>query len=392
MRTLSYKFVYAVVVAAALSVTASGCAAQGRSEPVDAVRSPFPRGPYLGAVTPGSITVSWTTKNAVPSLVQYGESSTYESGIADSQRAVRHDVTLTGLTENRLYHYRVIAGSDTGSDFTFRTAPARPIPFAFVTYGDTRSNHEAHVRVLKQIFKADPRFIVNTGDLVARNTETNWDEYFADLCRSTSVGQTIPIYASPGNHESGQMYYDNLFLPRNNPDDTEAYFSFDYGGVHVISVNTEIKYDTESAQYRWLVQDLGSPASREAAFRVAFWHRPPYSSGSGHGSDSEARTILGPLMKEYRVDVVFNGHDHTYERTIPIDGTVYIVTGGGGAPLYNFRTSNEWTAYKEKTYHFCLVSVDNLTMKIRMIRDDGTEGDSTIIRSRAVTTGDDRAK
>jgi 3',5'-cyclic AMP phosphodiesterase CpdA len=153
-------------------------------------------------------------------------------------------------------------------------------------------------------------------------------------------------------------------------------------------VNTEITYDTGSFQYKWLVQDLESPAAQGAAFRVVFWHRPPFSSGSGHGSEMETQKTLVPLMKTYGVDIVFNGHDHIYERTKLIDGTTYIVTGGGGAPLYNFKSWNEWTAYKEKAYHFCLVSINGLTMNVRMIRDDGTQGDSTTITSRSAATKD----
>jgi predicted phosphodiesterase len=338
----------------------------------------FVRGPYLSSVTQNSIVISWTTAAAVKGNVTYGQKASSENSLPEDSPSFVHSVTVSGLAANNPYKYKVIAGNDTTAEHRFWTAPAGNATFTFAAYGDTRTNHTAHVSVLRQMSLHQPRIILNSGDLVSRNTVANWDAYFADICDSTHVGQTIPIYASPGNHESGQMYYDNLFLPSNNPQKTEAYHSFDYGNVHIISVNTEIDYKKGSEQYQWLEHDLQSPEAQSATFKIVFWHRPPYSS-SNHGSDMSARTTLCPLMESSGVDIVFNGHDHVYERTKPINGITYIVTGGGGAPLYDFKTENEWTAYKEKAYHFCKLLVDNQVLSMFMIRDDGVVRDSLFI-------------
>ncbi len=343
-------------------------------------RPPFlSRGPYLCSVTQNSIVVAWTTLDSSNSVIQFGNVPVYESSVMDAAISKQHFITLTGLNANRQYHYRVIAGSDTSADFAFWTAPVPATPFVFVAYGDTRSNHLAHVRVLRQIFKTSPRFIINTGDLVASNTESNWNNYFADLCDSTSVGQTIPIFSTPGNHESGAMYYENLRLPHNNPLNTEEYYSFDYGSLHVISANSQINYDKKSEQYQWLVRDLESLAARKATFKIVFWHKPPYCSGTNHGSDMELRRTLATLMEAHGVDIVFNGHEHLYERTRPIKNTTFIVTGGGGAPLYDFGALRDWTAEREKVHHLCLVSVEGTILRMSMIRDDGSTGDLFII-------------
>jgi 3',5'-cyclic AMP phosphodiesterase CpdA len=106
-------------------------------------------------------------------------------------------------------------------------------------------------------------------------------------------------------------------------------------------------------------------------------HHPPYSSGS-HGvveateaiSASETNVILNvreylvPLFEEYNVDLVFCGHDHLYERSYK-NGVHYIVSGGGGAPLYEVnQTPNPYQKYAVSCNHYCIVEVsfDNVTV------------------------------
>ena len=336
------------------------------------------RGPHISCVTQSSVIITWTTRTDVRSTIRYGLSSNYESVIKEQNPLTVHEIVLTGLNANRQYHYRIFSESDSTPDYGFWSAVDEKSSFVFAAYGDTRSNQQAHVGVLRQIEKNKPRFLLQTGDLVARNTVANWDKYFEDLCDSTTVGETIPVFSCPGNHDSGQMYYDVLMLPHNNPQQTMEYYSFDYGSVHFISVNSEIDYKIESPQYRWLVQDLESPTRKAATFTIAFWHRPPYSS-SNHGSDMSVREVLGTLMESYGVDLVFNGHDHCYERTKPINGVTYVVTGGGGAPLYDFKENANWTAYKEKAYHFCVVAIEGKVLRMSMTRDDGSVQDSFVI-------------
>jgi hypothetical protein len=83
-----------------------------------------------------------------------------------------------------------------------------------------------------------------------------------------------------------------------------------------------------------------------------------------HGGDSDLRQILTPLFEDYRVDVVFNGHDHGYERSFK-DGIYYVVTAGGGAPLRGQATTSDYSQVFDKTYNFCTLSVgsENVTVK-----------------------------
>jgi 3',5'-cyclic AMP phosphodiesterase CpdA len=339
----------------------------------------FTRGPVLALGGDSCMTVVWSTPEPTAGAVQFGTSPALGSGAIGTGSGRSHVVTLRPLLPDTRYYYRVLSGGDSTPVESFVTFPRKRQPFTFAVYGDTRSDHVAHVRVLRSVQARHPLFVVNTGDLVGSNTEDNWHRFFADLCDSTRLGRTAPYFATPGNHESGTMYYQEEVLPENNPARTEEYYSFDVGGVHLVAVNSEIQCDPGSPQYRWLVADLRSPQAQSALLRIAYWHRPPFST-SHHGSDQHLRAVLAPLMEKYNVALVFNGHDHCYERTKPIGGTTYIVTGGGGAPLYDFGPDSSWVAYKEKTYHFCTVSVVNDTVTVRMIRaDDGAVRDSLIL-------------
>ncbi len=335
----------------------------------------FLHGPYLALGGETTMTVVWTTSAPAQGWVEYwkDEDQTFSAG--DTGASTMHQVKLDSLQPDTKYSYRVICGNDTSAPASFMTAPEPGTDFAFAVYGDTRTHRDAHVAVLRAMAKFGPRFVLNTGDLVASNTPANWDDFFTDLCDSTSVGFSTPYYATPGNHESGDMYYQDMVLPRDNLTRTEEYYSFTCGDVFVLALNSEIAYDSASAQYRWLTAELASPAARSARFRIAFWHRPPYST-SRHGSDLKVRASLCKPVEEGRVDVVFNGHDHVYERTVPINGTTYVTTGGGGAPLYEFNADSDWVAYKESATHFCLVSVRGKTLTVAMIRADGQIQDS----------------
>jgi hypothetical protein len=83
------------------------------------------------------------------------------------------------------------------------------------------------------------------------------------------------------------------------------------------------------------------------------------------------------VFERYHVDMVFNGHDHDYERSI-VNNVTYIVTGGGGSPLYN-NGHSPWTVYSEKTYHYCLLSVNSSTVTFEAKKPDGSVFDLFIL-------------
>lgn len=120
----------------------------------------------------------------------------------------------------------------------------------------------------------------------------------------------------------------------------------------------------------WLIKDL---RSNTKPFTIVYFHHPPYSS-SNHGSTYFLRFRWDLIFEHFNVDIVFNGHDHCYERG-KVKSVDYIVTGGGGAPLYNVGHS-WWTICSEKTYHYCLVTVNQEELTFIAKKPDGTIFDS----------------
>src|SRR5204862_6055892 len=163
-----------------------------------------------------------------------------------------------------------------------------------------------------------------------------------------------------GNHDdrvtNAQAYRDVFVLPGNGatasfPDHSERFYSFDYGPVHFVALDTETAFldpARRQAQVDWLTADLAATAQ---GWTIVFFHRPPFGSGAEHRSDLTIRAAFAPIFEKYGVQPVLNGHNHGYERTVPIktrpdpaaQPVVYIVTGGGGRPLHSVGTSS-WTA------------------------------------------------
>jgi calcineurin-like phosphoesterase family protein len=146
---------------------------------------------------------------------------------------------------------------------------------------------------------------------------------------------------APGNHEyetPGAAAYFAYFGPNAGPPGL-GYYSFEAGAWHVVSLNSSVPASLGSPQYQWLAGDL---ADRNARCVAAIWHHPMFSSGP-NGPSSAMRDIW-QLLQQARVEMVINGHEHVYERFVPLDanrrpnpdGLRQFIVGTGGAELYNF--------------------------------------------------------
>ena len=343
-------------------------------------------------------------------------------------------------------------------------------PFTFVVYGDSRTNELTHQRVIRQIEAIDPAFVLQMGDIVTGVSEGLVYEWRSALrtidklmTRRTAGGLMASYYATPGNHDKPDPfhgYFDAFNYPPHytvdpvdpdnpypDPDDPNhyynKYYAFKYRNTLFISLNVyegdrrEIYHGTypngdtqthepidptdlsgASAQYIWLYNILQyTQYDPSIKWKFVFFHSPAFSSGP-HGSALDAsgahaylwlRQHLCPLFEHFKVNIVFCGHDHDYERTQPIsisydpskecvfsnwptdanqaknyisldgvidlrDGVTYIVTGGGGAGLAAVGNST-WTAYSESVYHATKITIDGDRLYGESVRIDGTRFD-----------------
>ena len=231
-------------------------------------------------------------------------------------------------------------------------------------------------------------FANGTGDASYRT----FNEWFFDIYAAWLPSRAF--YPSEGNHDSrptngnGTAYLDAFTLPTNGasaayPDHAERYYSFDYGRVHFVVLDTEFTFqDTvrRAEQVSWLESDL---AATVQPWRVAVFHRSPYSAGGEHGSDLAVRAAFSPLFEQYGVQLVISAHEHIYERTLPLrdsGGTAvtYIVTGGGGGPLYPAGVA-PWTAYSASRHHYVRAGVTDCTLTVRAVGVNGAVFDSVAL-------------
>ena len=333
-------------------------------------------GAYVQNVGADHATVVWRSAAAREGSVTL----TAPDGTTTEVHVESHEiqtVTFGELQGETTYGWEVVAGSETFNG-ELTTAPEQSGSVRFAAIGDSGTGSSAQYDIAAQLVASESDLVLHTGDVVYRRGALchYGPRYFAPY---EEMIASTPVFPAVGNHDTrangGQAYFETFVLPTNNPRGSEEYYSFDYGPVHVISLNSEFysREDQEAIdeQRNWLQQDL---AATEQPWTIVMLHRPPFSSTNGKQSDS-VQVDLAPLLAEADVDLVLSGHAHNYERTMPIDGVTYIVTGGGGAGLYNIEPS-EFTAVAEKKHHFVQIDASPQEMTISAIDRHGEVFDS----------------
>ncbi|MDG2310013.1 MAG: metallophosphoesterase, partial [Planctomycetota bacterium] len=192
----------------------------------------------------------------------------------------------------------------------------------------------------------------------------------------------VPIYPVLGNHEQdARHYYDYMQLP-----DPEYYYDFEYGNAHFFMLDTNRKVHPGSEQFVWLEKEL---KKSKAIWKIVCHHHPAFSSDendygdmwkgpSSHG-DLRVRELTA-LYDKYDVDLVWNGHIHSYERTWPLakgkvveeNGTTYMITGGGGGGLETPGPIRPWFQNNvRRGHHWCYVAVNGGTLEMKAFDLEG---------------------
>lgn len=321
------------------------------------------RGPYLQMGSTTATTVRWRTDTATSSVVRYGTApGSLTLTASNSTAKTEHEIRLTGLSPNTKYYYSVGNTGGTlasGNDYFFVTAPTSGKPTRIWVLGDsgTGTINQFNVRDAYYNYTGtrhtdlwlmlgdnayndgtdqqyqDKLFNVY-GDMLRKSvmwsTLGNHDGYSADSTTQTGpyyAIHTLPKLAEAGGVQSG----------------TEAYYSFDYGNIHFVCLDsTDTGRSANGTMANWLKSDL---QQNTKDWLIVFFHHPPYSKGS-HDSDTEKalkemRENFGPILESYGADIVLAGHSHSYERSRFIRGhfgvsdtfniNTMVVTPGSGA-------------------------------------------------------------
>ena len=377
--------------------------------------------------------------------------------------------TITGLKPGSIFYYRVVKDGVSLFESQGKARVAIDQNFNFVVIGDCARDTKEQREIAYQMYLQKPDFVFITGDIVysrgriseyrnhyfpVYNSDESSPEKGAPLTRSTL------FLASPGNHDIasteinkypdlyGYFYY--WFQPLNGPLDkiglpntpiplgsTEnrsnfhhsvtknyprmANFSFDYGNTHWTVLDSNSYMDWQDPELRkWLEKDLAS--AKKATWRFVAYHHPEFNSADSHWNNQWMR-VLSDIFQKHKVDIVFNGHVHNYQRSYPLfftpkpnaqgklrasngevqgtyvldksfdgvtntkpNGVLHIVTGAGGAGLYDpDRTKHpeEWQPYTAKyiadVHSLTRAEVNGKTLTIRQISKTGEELDKFTI-------------
>jgi acid phosphatase type 7 len=339
------------------------------------------RHPYLQQVTTHSAIVGWVTGGSGEYVdVTFPDGTAITSASAQIDASALRSAgenqmwaTLEALEPDTIYCYEIGNGTALTSRTGFRTAPAAddPAPVRFLAFGDSGGGGSDQKALLDQMYDFPYDLMIHTGDLAyddgtIREFDANVFGIYTELFRN------IPFFPAAGNHEyntSSAAPFRSVFsLPG---DSGEKWYSYDWGRVHFVALDTEASYSEQAA---WLDADL---AASTLPWKIVYLHRPPYSSGE-HGSDTSLRTALAPVLARHHVQLVLAGHDHDYERMIPQDGVAYVVTGGGGRGTRPVSSSS-FTAFSAEVIHFVYIEVSETELVMHAVDGTGVEFDSMVV-------------
>ena len=289
-------------------------------------------------------------------------SSTIKHIAASAVFALAGTVALVNTTAVSAAMPGRVGVPDVTTPFTARTAVEEPLTrFAVVGDVGTVATDEWTVAArVASVGSSDPfDALVLLGDNVypdgnpARLDATVFAPFGAVLDSGTE------LLAVLGNHDAA--YAAEQVAALGMPG---RWYTAQLGDVLFIGLDSN---DAENpAQLAWLEQTL---AARNAGWVIAAMHHPPFSAGV-HASDEDTRDAFVPLFERYNVDLVLAGHDHDYQRSVPIGGVTYVVSGA--APKVRQTGTADFTAASAAVLHFVDVGIWGDRVEVTAISLDGT--------------------
>jgi hypothetical protein len=372
------SFTLACLLTAIFSLQATACSPGAADNPEkpgtaieaeapEAVSELFSRAPYLQLSTPDSMFVVWRTSQEIDAVIKFGTALDHlgldpdgietrqttqdkpggENPLHSAPKGIfQYEAKLTGLEPDTQYYYAIYDGDQrlTPADESYhlQTHPVagsdRDVYFWAV--GDSGSGGKAQADVHEAMVEHNEKLgreldlYLHVGDMAyGSGTDKEFSGRFFPMYDPTL--RNVPCWAAMGNHEgktsSGKSgigpFYDGYICPKEAecgglPSGNESYYSFDYGKVHFIALNShDLDRSPVGAMAQWLKSDL---EQTRADWIVCFFHHPPYTKGS-HDSDRENQLVemrehIMPILESGGCDLTLTGHSHIYERSMLIDG------------------------------------------------------------------------
>ncbi len=391
--------------------------------------------------------------------------------VSGVQSHIVYRSAIKGLVAGSTFNYKVLKNGKQVFLSKAQAPRSYEQPFRFVAFGDIGAGTPEAKLIANGVYHSNPNIVFVTGDIVydyglISDYQTKfWPIY--NSAQENNVGvplmQSVPLVAAVGNHDADTRdldkypdalaYYHYWDQPLNGPVGKEGgpfvpvlkgsdlnkkafmnavgnryprmtNFSFDYGNAHYTILDADTYVDwTDSSLLAWVKNDLTE--AKAATWRFVLYHHPGFSSSMDHFEQQQMR-LLSPIFETGKVDIVFNGHVHNYQRTFPMqfspdkkgtllvggkdnktirgrivngkwkldkpfdgkinthaNGVIYIVTGAGGQDLYDQDQEGDpdtWQKFTDKfisTIHsFTVVDVVGKELTLRQIGSNGKEIDS----------------
>ena len=366
----------------------------------------FSRQAMVHHVSPTQALISWQTPRPTSGQVHYGlVRGNLQHSVNYEPLTNEPEVMLESLQPGCTYHYQVSAKTSTGTVrsalASFSTPDDEDTSLRFSLLGDSGGGSAVQYRLAEQIRLTASDLVMHTGDMVYPSLVPE----LVDLRYYSIYGphmRSVPYYVATGNHDldRGRSMPSELFhRPTNDTSAAEhaaartfpeSYYTVRHGPaqffVLLAPFFNQYALTENNPQHLWLKKVLRASTS---PWKFIVLHHPIRTSSLHRFDDynrnlkrdaDELRDLLMPLMKEHGVQMIFSGHDHVYERFQPVDGTVNIITAGGGGSLYPLREYDVLSARFLSQYHFVHVDIEGLTCRVDAIDDAGHVFDSFVMQ------------
>ncbi|KAE9551648.1 hypothetical protein FO519_005146 [Halicephalobus sp. NKZ332] len=356
-----------------------------------------------------SMVINWVTQQpAGTPQVQYGPQSPsqMQDGTTvdfeyNGVHKYMHTVTLTNLLPATVYYYKVGSTSGWSQQFQFKTFPSgNNFQFRVCVFGDLGYlNGTSLPFLIDAAEKGDFDMVVHVGDIAYDLHTDNGERGDLYMQNLEPLASRVPYMVVAGNHEDDGKnfsHYQNRFTM---PGYDNQFYSFEIGPVHFVTISTEYygyfyEYGHQPVlnQYSWLQGDLQKADSNRAQvpWIVGFQHRPFYCSNDNSfecaafentlvRTGYEEMPGLEPVLTQYSMDLAFWGHEHSYERFLPVNNRTvyngsgnpyhnapaptYVVSGSAGChtPKASFGPPNPASAFRSDDFGYSLITVYNHT-------------------------------
>ncbi|HEX3738944.1 MAG TPA: metallophosphoesterase [Terriglobales bacterium] len=258
--------------------------------------------------------------------------------------------------------------------------PLKDKSVRFAVIGDSGTGEKDQYNIARQMEiyhqVVNFNFVIMLGDNIYGGHEPRDFEQKFVVPYKPLLDAGVQFYASLGNHDDPKL--EPLYKPFNM--NGERYYTFKKDDVQFFALDSNYM---DAQQLSWLEKNL---RSSNAHWKICYFHHPLYNEGKMHGPDLDLRNQLSPLIKNYGVNVVFSGHEHSYQRLKPVDNVYYFVQGDSGKlARHDFHHSNELAASFDRARTFMIVEIVGDTLYFQTIAEFGETVDSGALPHAAAT-------